>query len=189
MEPWMACSTITVVANPRKKTVRSLVKSTNLCKGGFFSGQLFVIMITTGQPDEHPWPLSGSPLGTFSQLQMSQETPPAPLDRRLPVPAPSVVTCAITAVISAVIPRVAVPAVSAISAVSAVPRHDGTRTEHLVRYTGHRPLANRVTPTHASAKCQHCKDCKNYDGFFDHTLILLSTGNILVMNWPLWGSC
>jgi hypothetical protein len=192
MEPWMGGSTITVVANPRKRTVRSPAGSTNLFQGDFFRGLLLVIMIATGQPDEHPWPLSGSPLGTFSQLQMSQETRPAPLDTRLPAPARSIVTCAITALISAVIPRVAGPAVSSISAVtaliSAVPRYDGTRrTEHLVRYAGHRPLADRVTPTRASAKCQHRKDCKNYGGFFDHTLILLSTRTILVMNWSPLG--
>src|SRR5271157_1824427 len=122
---------------------------------------------------------------------MSQETPPALLNRRLPAPALSIVTCAITAVISAVIPRGAVSAISAVSAVSvisSVPRNDGTRrTEHLVRYTGHRPLADRVTPTRASAKSQHRKDCNNYGRFLDHTLILLSTSTILVMNWSPLG--
>jgi len=50
----------------------------------------------------------------------------------------------------------------------------GAGAENGVRYTRHRPLADRVTPTRASAKCQHRKDCKNYGGFLDHTLILLS---------------
>jgi hypothetical protein len=45
-------------------------------KETFFGGRLFVIMITTGQADEQPWPLSGNPLGTFSQFQMSQEAGP-----------------------------------------------------------------------------------------------------------------
>jgi hypothetical protein len=129
----------------------------------------------------------GKYLGTFSRLQMSQETPPAALDRRLPLPALSIGTGPITAVISAVIPRVAVSAVCAITAVitaviprvavSSVSRPGGTRTEHLVRYTGHGPFCYGVTPTRASAKCQHRKDCKNHGGFFDHTLILLSTSH------------
>ena len=63
-------------------------------------------------------------------------------------------------------------------------------TENGVRYTGYRPLGDRIAPAGASPKCQQRKDCKNYGGFLNHSLILLSTGaiarSILVMNWSPW---
>jgi hypothetical protein len=44
-----------------------------------------------------------------------------------------------------------------------------------VRNARNGPFAYGVTPGHPTSDCQHRKDSKNYSGFLDHTLILLSS--------------
>jgi hypothetical protein len=73
MEPWMGGSTITVVPNPRKRTVESLVGATIFVRESFL-GPAFSNHDCHGSTRRTPVAILGKSLRDYLTASMSQET-------------------------------------------------------------------------------------------------------------------